>query len=59
MLKEGESDSDDIEFYHSQRHEDETDHDSVIARCQSEEPKQKKLQFLNIQMQLCEKNTLR
>ncbi|XP_042236927.1 eIF-2-alpha kinase GCN2-like [Homarus americanus] len=62
LMKEEDEDSDNIEFYHSQNSQDQTDSlIDHIDRGQSgaSSTKQKKLQFLFIQMQLCEKNTLR
>nr|XP_053628943.1 eIF-2-alpha kinase GCN2-like isoform X2 [Cherax quadricarinatus] len=62
LMKEEDEDSDDIEFYKTQCIEDQTD--SVFDNNDAEHmvapsTKQKKLQFLYIQMQLCENNTLR
>ena len=58
MMKDEDESSDDVEFYDSQNLKiadsmDETDC-SVLSRAAH-----KKFQYLYIQMQLCEKNTLR
>ncbi|XP_045610005.1 eIF-2-alpha kinase GCN2 isoform X2 [Procambarus clarkii] len=62
LMKEEDEDSDNVEFMYSKQLEDETDNaldNNVRAQSMTPSATQKKLQFLYIQMQLCENNTLR